>query len=91
MIVMNSQQWLKSLKQCTSLVKKCEMPLETVFISGTLIRMNEELGKRTMELCARSKTSQLWLYYQNMLEVARSLITADRTGSWLMHLRAVSD
>ena len=26
-----------------------------------------------------------------MLEVARSLITADRTGSWLLHLRAVSD
>ena len=43
-----------------SLVKG-EMPIETVFISETLIRINEELGKRKMELCARSMTSQFWL------------------------------
>ncbi len=46
--------------------------------------------KRT-ELHNQSKTSQLWLKYQRMVEMARMLIKADRTGSWLMHLQAVSD
>ena len=68
-----------------------EMMLETVFTSETLSQINKELEKRKMELGARSKTSQLWLNYQSMVKVARSLIKADRTGSWLMHLRAVSD
>ena len=37
-----------------------------------------------------SKTSQLWLNYQYMLKVARTLVKADRTGSWDMHLGAIS-
>ena len=34
---------------------------------------------------------QLWLNYQRMVVMARMLIKADRTGSWLMHLQAVSN
>ena len=34
---------------------------------------------------------QLWLNYQRMVGMARMLIKADRTGSWLMHLQAVSN
>ena len=60
-------------------------------MSEYLSRIDEELEKRKTELSARSKTSQLWLNYQNMVKVAWSLMKADRTGSWLMHLRAVSD
>ena len=37
------------------------------------------------------KVQKLWLNYQNMLEVAREIIKADRTGSWQMHLHAVSE
>ena len=34
---------------------------------------------------------QLWLNYQRMVGMARMLIKADRTGSWSMHLQAVSN
>ena len=34
---------------------------------------------------------QLWLNYQRRVGMARMLIKADRTGSWLMHLQAVSN
>ena len=68
-----------------------EATLETVLTSENLSRIDEELEKRKTELSARSKASQLWLNCQNMVKVARSLMKADRTGSWLMHLRAVSD
>ena len=34
---------------------------------------------------------QLWLNYQRMVGMARMLTKADRTGSWLMHLQAVSN
>ena len=67
------------------------MTVDTVLSSEILIRENEQLRKRKMELSARSKTSKLWLNYQNMLKVARPIVIADRTDSWLMHVRAVSE
>jgi len=51
-----------------------EVTLDTVLASEIVNRISEQLGKRKMELCARSKTSKLWLNYQNMLKVARSLV-----------------
>lgn len=65
--------------------------LESVVTSDTMVKINAELNKRKTEVHAKSKTSQLWLNYQKMLAVARALIMADRTGSWLLHLGAVSD
>ena len=50
-----------------------------------------EVNKVKRELQPRSKTSQLWLQYQDMLLCARSLIMADCTGSWRMHLQAVTE
>ena len=49
------------------------------------------LATRKEALCKCSETSKLWLNYQRMLEVAQELIEADRTGSWEMHLHAVSE
>ena len=49
------------------------------------------LATRKEALCKCSETSKLWLDYQRMLEVAQELIEADRTGSWEMHLHAVSE
>ena len=84
-----------------SLVDQCEemyssllagqTSLESVVTSDTMVKINLGLDKHKTELHARSKTSQLWLNYQQMLAVARALIMADRTGSWLLHLSAVSD
>ena len=68
-----------------------ETTLESIETSDILGKIKLELDKRKSELQARSKTSQLWLNYQKMLKVARALIKADRTGSWLMHLSAVAD
>ena len=66
---------------------------ERVVTSDTMVKINLELDKRKKELSVRSKTSpsQLWLNYQKMLAVARTLIMADCTGSWLLHFSAVSD
>ena len=68
-----------------------DITLHTVSSSETLAQIKRHVEERKMDLTARSKTSALWLNYQNMLQVARSLVMADRTGSWLMHLRAVCD
>jgi 5'-3' exonuclease len=68
-----------------------EATLESVTTSDTMTKLKEKMDKKKTELQERSKTSQLWLNYQKMLQVARALIKADRTGSWLMHLSAVSD
>ena len=63
--------------------------LESILSSTALSDISEELTKKRSELRAHSKTSQLWLEYQHMLSIARSMIKADRTGSWENHLHAV--
>ena len=68
-----------------------EMTLESILTSDTMTTIKLELDQMKTKLHNRSKTSQLWINYQKMLQIARSLIKADRTGSWLMHLSAVSD
>ena len=40
---------------------------------------------------AHSKTSKLWLSYQQMLGVIMQQLQADRTGSWVMHLHYIAD
>ena len=68
-----------------------EMSLESILTSDTMTTIKLELDQMKTKLHNRSKTSQLWINYQKMLQIARLLIKADRTGSWLMHLSAVSD
>ena len=68
-----------------------EMTLESAVASDTLNQIKERISTRKEELVSRSKTSQLWINYQKMLQTARDLIKADRTGSWMMHLRSVLD
>ena len=68
-----------------------ETTLESIVTSDTIATIQQKMDIKKTELFDRSKTSQLWLNYQRMLQIARALIKADRTGSWLMHLRAVSD
>ena len=68
-----------------------ESNLDSAVASDTLVSLREVVDNKKTELRGRSKTSQLWLNYQSMVRVSRSLIKADRTGFWQMHLRAVSD
>ena len=68
-----------------------EMTHADAAASEVLIELETVTGTKKLELAQTSKTSQLWLNYQAMVEMARMLIKADRTGSWLMHLLAVSD
>ena len=59
--------------------------------SDTLTKMNEKIDQKKEELSNRSKTSKLWINYQKMLQLARTLIRTDRTGSWDMHLSALME
>ena len=71
--------------------KLCELMLSVFFFNETLDKIHNKLCEKRGTIGARSKTSKLWLGYQNMLKVARNLIKADRTGSWTLHLQTVSD
>ena len=70
---------------------KGEKQLESTITSDTLATVKQKIDERKKELQGRSMTSQLWLNYQKMLQVARELIKADRTGYWSLHLQAVAD
>ena len=59
--------------------------------SDGIQRIVNTLASKKCDLSNSSKTSKLWLNYQQMLGVAKELIEADRTGSWKMHLHAISE
>ena len=64
-----------------------EMTRADAAASEVLIKLQTVTETKKLELAQTSKTSQLWLNYQRMVEMARMLIKADHTGSWLMHLQ----
>ena len=79
----------KAEELCSSLFIG-ETTLESAARSEVLMQLEQEMEKKKSGLVQKSKTSQLWLNCQRMVEIARSLFKADRTGSWLMNLQAVS-
>ena len=50
----------------------------------------EGVARKRKTISCTCKTCQLSLNYQYLLEVERTLVKADRTGSWYMHLGAIS-
>ena len=73
-----------------SLVKG-ETTMDSAKISEPLTQLATAIDKKKAGLRERSKTSQLWLNYQEMMNVSTSLFKSDRAGNWQMHLRAVPD
>ena len=65
--------------------------LSDITSSEVLQRINILLKEKKSEISERSRTSKLWILYTDMIETARSLIRADRSGSWLLHLQTISN
>jgi hypothetical protein len=82
---------VEKMETVYSSVVSGEKPLEALTSMEELKRIEQTIRSAKESMAASSKTSQLWIGYQKMLETARALIKADRTGSWRMHLSAVSD
>ena len=83
------QTLLDQAEELYSSVLSGETMLADAACSEVLIHLETVTGKKS-ELAQTSKTSQLWLD-QRMVGLVGMLIKADRTGSWLMHLQAVSN
>lgn len=62
---------------------------EDVDSSNALSQIAATLDAKKTDLQSTSQTSQLWLEYQRMINITRTLITAERTGSWDLHLQAM--
>ena len=82
---------IDDVEEMYSSLLKDDITLASLVTSPTVASVSKELETQKSKIRAQSKTSQLWLGYQQMLGVARELIKADRTASWLSHLRAVAD
>ena len=84
------QTLLDQAEELYSSVLSGETTLGDAACSEVLIQLETVTEKKKSELAQTSKTSQLWLNYQRMVGIARMLIYADRTRSWLMNLQVVS-
>ena len=85
------QDYVEQIEKLYSQIESGEIGLDTFMTPVCLGTVSTALATRKEALCKCSETSKLWLNYQRMLEVAQELIEADRTGSWEMHLHAVSE
>ena len=65
--------------------------LDSLKSSSCLSEIAQILSSKEHELIERFATSKLWLSYRQIIRVGRDLIKADHTGSWLMHLHAISN
>jgi hypothetical protein len=82
---------LKELETLYALTETGERDMDSLLMSDCIGTIADRLKSKECELSSHSKTSKLWLNYLQMLGVDRELIEADRTGSWEMHLHAISD
>ena len=72
------------------MAKASDFQHDNLLASDTMHTVEEGVAKKCETQSCTSKTIHLGLNYQYMLEVARTLVKADRTGSWDMHLGAIS-
>ena len=70
--------------------KASDFQLDNLLASDTMHTVEEGVAKKCETQSCTSKTIHLGLNYQYMLKVARTLVKADRTGSWDMHFGAIS-
>lgn len=82
---------LQELEQLYAQTLTWESNLNSVITSTCLGEIVHLLSTKRNGLSVHSRISKLWLNYQQTVEIARELIEADRTGSWLMHLHAVTE
>ena len=82
---------IQQLEALYSQAENGEIHVDKVIGSDCMEKFVQVVASKKCELSNNSKTSKLWLNYQQMLGVARELIEANRIGSWEMHLHAVSD
>ena len=83
----------------TAVVNACEQTynsllagdhsVESILSEQTNI-VKTKLEELKSDLVKQSRTSKLWLSYQNMVKVARRLVMGDRMGSWSTHLWAMA-
>lgn len=84
------QDQVQELKRLYMLVETGECDLKSLLESDCVGRIHNTLSLKKDELGRTSKSSKLWVNYQQMLGIARALVAVDRMGFWEMHLSAVS-
>ena len=57
--------------------------------SEALNRIAKSLRKKAMQSMVNNRTVMLWIKYMEMVDKLRLSIKAERTGSWMLHLKAV--
>lgn len=82
---------IQELEELYCKVENSELEVDQVLGSDCMGKLHQAVTSETVTVSKQSKTSKLWLNYHWMLGVARKLIEADRTGSWMMHLQAVTE
>lgn len=89
-IMEDDSDQVKELKKFYTVVKIGENDLESLLRLNCICRIDKYLTLKRNEPAGTFKTSALWINCQLMVRISRTLVAADRMGSWETHLCAIS-
>ena len=81
---LNKDEVIKSLDIVSSKINISDFENDS-FMKSVDLQMSEA----RIKINHKSRTPTLWSEYQNIIQVIRKLITADRTGNWNLHLEGI--
>ena len=65
------------------------MSVHDIDLSSSLVRFDIALQDAKSLLAKSSRTAKLWLQYLKYIDIVKTLIRAERTGDWNLHLVSV--
>lgn len=66
-----------------------DIKAEEVISNSDLHKLSSLIDERKNLFKSQSRTAKLWLLYLNMVDIAKTFISAERSGNFEMHLQAV--
>ena len=86
---LNKDEVIKSLEGLYSDIVSSKINISDFENDSFMKSIDLQMSKTRIKINHKSRTATLWSEYQNIIQVTRKLITADRIGNWNLHLEGI--
>ena len=86
----NFDEVTQNIKSLYNDLVSCNIQLSDLESNSFIKSIDYQMKETRLEINKESRTPRLWSEYQNVIDIIRTLITADRIGNWQLHLKAIN-
>ena len=86
---LNKDEVIKSLDGLYSDIVSSKINISDFENDSFMKSVDLQMSETRIKINHNSRTASLWSEYQNIIQVIRKLITADRIGNWNLHLEGI--